>query len=144
MMPSTPYPICSRMAASSSTVHGITLSPSACAWSTYDRPVTSWYLGETMLAPITRAPISGSPTTAASIPSIQGDPGAQVSSLYKATNGIDGSARCTMGSVRQSKLWISTRSTLPAARTAARITSTNSCGSADAPGWSASTLVSTL
>src|SRR6516164_7864265 len=144
MMPSTPYAICSRMAAASLTVHGITLSPSECAWSTYGLPVTSWYLGETMLAPTISAPTIGSPMAAAFSRANQGESGAQVSSLYKATNGIDGSAWCTMGSVRQSKLWMSTRSTLPADRTAASITSTNCCGSADLPGLSASTLVSTL
>src|ERR1700730_5787819 len=132
------------MASASLTVQGMTLRPNECAWSTQGLPVTSAYLGETMLAPTISTPINGSPTTAASIPFSHGESAAQVCSSYKATNGIDGSARCTMGRVRQSKLSISTRSSLPPALTAASITSTNSRGSADAPGLSASTLVSTL
>ncbi|GAB4896362.1 hypothetical protein MAHJHV29_32600 [Mycobacterium avium subsp. hominissuis] len=55
-----------------------------------------------------------------------------------------GSARRTSGRVRQSKLWISTRASLSADLTAARITSTNSWGGADAPVSSGSTLVSML
>src|SRR5262249_36017051 len=134
---------CFRMASASLTVHGMTLSPNECArWT--NASSTIGYLGETMVAPTIIAPIIASPTTAGLTPASHGESGAQVPSSYRATNGIDGSARCTMGSVRQSKLWISTRSTLPAALTAPSITSTNSCGSADAPGRSASTLVSTL
>src|SRR5882757_6522768 len=97
-----------------------------------------------MLAPTMVATVIGSPTTVGFTPASHGEPGTQVVSSHNATNGIDGSACRTIGSVRQSKLWISTRSILPADRITGRIVSTNSAGPAEFSGFSASTLVSML
>ena len=86
----------------------------------------------------------GSATSAGSTPASQGDPGTQVVSSHNATRGTPGALAATSGSVRQSKLWMSILSSLPAARVVARMTSTNCSGLADMAGLSASILVSML
>src|SRR4051794_20509256 len=71
-----------------------------------------------MFAPISTAPDSASPTIAGLMPFSHGEPATHVVSSQRATSGIDGASRRTIGSDRQSKLWISTLSVLPAACTA--------------------------